>query len=135
MLIDEKQWKEAIRLLRTKDREDKTYKNYAFLLAHVSLFMSLYGKILTESQIEEQKVRLHKIAKSMFALQRNLRNDNVYFDKILTQKINAGEAITEIVYLGEGDNVRPFNEVVAVVLTEEEEEILTQLALEIKQLM
>jgi hypothetical protein len=135
MLIDEKQWKEAIRLLRTKDREDKTYKNYAFLLAHVSLFMSLYGKVLTESQIEEQKVRLHKIAKSMFALQRNLRNDNVYFDKILTQKINAGEAITEIVYLGEGDNVRPFNEVVAVVLTEEEEEILTQLALEIKQLM
>jgi hypothetical protein len=136
MLIDEKQWEKALRILRTKDREDVAYKNYAYMLAHVSLFMSLYGKHMIDYQIEDQKVRLYKIAKSIFALQRNLKDDNnVRFDKLLTQKISVGEAITEIVYLEEGDNAKPFNEVVAVILTDEEEKILTQLALEIYELM
>jgi hypothetical protein len=98
--------------------------------------MSLYDKHMIDCQIEDQKVRLYKIAKSIFALQRNLKdNNNVRFNKLLTQKISVGEAITEIVYLEEGDNAKPFNEVVAVILTDEEEKILTQLALEIYELM
>ena len=115
----------------TRQIEDKLYTSYAFLLAHTQLFLSLHGKELSEEQQEEQKVRLYKIIKNIFAFQKYLKSENPNFGPLLTKKITIGKPITEFIMVGEGENKKPFDNIVAVVLSENEERLLTKITLEL----
>ena len=131
MLIDINQWNAAIEFMLTRQVEDKLYKSYAFLLTHTQLFLSLHGKELSEEQQEEQKVRLYKIIKSIFAFQKYLKSENSDFGPLLTKKITIGKPITEFIMIGEGENKKPFDNIIAVVLSKNEERLLTKIALEL----
>ena len=133
--INKEQWDKAIEFMLERGKEDKLYASYAFILAHTQLYCSLCAKDLTNDQKEEQKIRLYKISKNVFAFNRYLNLASPDFGRLLKAKIPVGETITELTIIGEGDKRKYFDNVVAVILTEDEEKMLHQFVLELKSVL
>ena len=78
---------------------------------------------------------LYKISKNVFAFNRYLNLASPDFGRLLKAKIPVGETITELTIIGEGDKSKYFDNVVAVILTEDEEKMLHQFVLELKSVL
>lgn len=148
-ILNTKKFADAVSYMAiNKSNEDKAYKSFAHTLANATVALDLRAKSLAKARGEKfdcytrnpafliegyemvedmLDIRLHKMARTIFSLQRELAKEVEGFKSLLNCKIEIGEAITEETVVAG----RLYNSVVAVDLQEGDRKVLLQLAKEI----